>query len=208
MNAVELKTVIEKALKDCRKKYGTKNDAAVRWKPLDIGGYVGFSFCYGVELVYVDGIEVSWITLRRGIATPLVVSLDKEPALERTLGAMLDEVSALVARHREEARAGAERIKMFRPMQTTNGAADGNLLERVVWDALKNSPCPPEHRFSNKWQGSDLPCRWCRAAQAAIGILKHMVEQGEKPEHMISQLEVLAGWNDKADTEQLERDAE
>ena len=69
---------------------------------------------------------------------------------------------------------------------------DLNLLEQVVWDALKQSQCPPEHRYV--WPAKSLPCRWCRAAHAIILVLRRMELQGTSPRDMIAEIEKLAGW--------------
>lgn len=65
-------------------------------------------------------------------------------------------------------------------------------LEEVVWDALKRSKCPKEHR----WQGpsQDLPCRWCRTAHAVILVLRRMAADNVSPETMAARMEEMAGW--------------
>lgn len=69
---------------------------------------------------------------------------------------------------------------------------DLTLLEEVVWDALQNSQCPPEHRYV--WPAKSLPCRWCRAAHTIILVLRRMEAQGIGPRAMIEEIEKLAGW--------------
>lgn len=66
------------------------------------------------------------------------------------------------------------------------------LLEQIVWDALKQSQCPPEHRYIGPSQ--NLPCRWCRTAHAVILVLRRMEMQGISPRAMIEELERQVGW--------------
>lgn len=65
-------------------------------------------------------------------------------------------------------------------------------LEEIVWDALKKSKCPPEHRYRGPSGG--LPCRWCRAAHAVILALRRMMRDDMPPAAMIARMEELAGW--------------
>jgi hypothetical protein len=60
-------------------------------------------------------------------------------------------------------------------------------LEQVVWDALKNSICPPEHRYSGP--GKSLPCRWCRTGQAILAVLDRMIQAKILPEEMRKEIE-------------------
>lgn len=70
--------------------------------------------------------------------------------------------------------------------------ADQTLLEKVVWDALKNSRCPAKHRYQGP--GKSLPCRWCRTAHAVMLILIKVQADELKPLEVIAQLEKQVGW--------------
>ena len=68
-----------------------------------------------------------------------------------------------------------------------------NFLEEVVWNALKKSQCPPEHKYQGP--SANLPCRWCRTAHAAILVLRRMESENISPRTMLEELERLAGWH-------------
>jgi hypothetical protein len=59
-------------------------------------------------------------------------------------------------------------------------------LEEIVWDALKTSRCPQEHRY--KGPGKNLPCRWCRTGQAVATVLKKMIDEKISPEEMLKRI--------------------
>ena len=65
-------------------------------------------------------------------------------------------------------------------------------LEHIVWEALKRSRCPNEHRY--KGPSAGLPCRWCRAAHSVLLVLKRMVDEKISPEDMMKEIERMAGW--------------
>ena len=69
---------------------------------------------------------------------------------------------------------------------------DITLLEEIVWRALKESQCPPEHRYQGP--GKSLPCRWCRTAHAVILVLRRMEEKGTSPRDMLAEIEKLVSW--------------
>lgn len=59
-------------------------------------------------------------------------------------------------------------------------------LEEIVWDALKNTRCPQEHRY--KWPGKTLPCRWCRTGQAVTTVLEKMISEKLSPKEMLERI--------------------
>lgn len=197
-----LRDHVNAALRSARKRY--TEDATLRTRAIDSKKTVGWNFSYGIELIYDNAENVEWLTLQRGAMSPTVIQLDREPAFDVVLSGLFDEVAGLLKRLREQIRTNVDRIETFR--RTAHDDSDtGNILEQVVWDALKNSKCPLEHRYMSRYGDAGLPCRWCRAAQSAIGIIRHMIGEGVKPEEMMARLEVLAGWSGKAEMEELER---
>lgn len=65
-------------------------------------------------------------------------------------------------------------------------------LEAAVWDALRNSRCPKEHRYQGP--GAGLPCRWCRAAHV-IMLALGKIESGEATAaEMILEFNRQLGW--------------
>lgn len=68
-----------------------------------------------------------------------------------------------------------------------------SLLERVVWDALKQSRCPKEHRYQGP--GKSLPCRWCRTAHAIVLVLKEIQDGKTDPDKVIEDFERQLGWS-------------
>lgn len=66
-------------------------------------------------------------------------------------------------------------------------------LEMAVWDALKNSRCPAEHRYQGPSVG--LPCRWCRSAHVIMLALGKIENGDATAGDMILEFQRQLGWN-------------
>jgi hypothetical protein len=67
------------------------------------------------------------------------------------------------------------------------------LLERVVWDALKNSRCPRRHRYQGP--GKSLPCRWCRTAHAITLTLIEIEAAKTTVQEVLADFKKQLGWD-------------
>lgn len=87
---------------------------------------------------------------------------------------------------------GAPEIVRKEAVARSKKTQDLNFLEQIVWDALKQSRCPAEHRYIGP--SGKLPCRWCRTAHAVVLVLRKMETEGIRTSVMLGEIERLAGW--------------